>query len=166
MCRKYRIPPSLCQGARCYADDDGKVINENGTQRPPYFYSYDYQHRGGSKYPYTRFNNKPVDIHRLICAARWGLPRKGQECHHLNGNKFDNRPMNLIWLSRARHRHYENRLQALKECLGEGICIFERKDFIRWARMSEPDFQMMLTKYAKRDPLAQMEWECTHHCEN
>ena len=164
MIYKYRIPPSLTEGTRCYADDDGNIVNENGTKRPPYFYPYDHLHRGGSKYPYTRFNNKPKEIHRLICAARWGLPRKGQECHHLNGDKFDNRPSNLIWLSKSRHRLYDARLKSLKT-LFTNVSIFSRRDFIRFANMSEASFQSMLAKYHRDPSFDQMEYDMTHHME-
>jgi len=154
MCSKYRIPPSLIGGKNYFSNDDGHILNANNHVMTFKFSPYDAIGLRGSYHPHLSIGGKELNAHRLICAARWGLPRKGQECHHLNGNKFDNRPMNLIWLSKTRHRLYDNRLRALKEILGQGAFLFARKDFIRFARMSDASFAAMLAKYACQDPLA------------
>ena len=161
---KYRIPPSMIDGNHFYADDMGRIWDTNGREKPQHFNEAMRNHVGGSCYLFIRYGKFAKMAHKLICAARWGLPRKGQECHHLNGNKFDNRPMNLIWLSKARHRHYDNRLKALRK-LFDNFSINDRRDFIRWARMSEKSFQTMLAGYTKGDPAEQIEYEMTHHCE-
>ena len=164
MSRKYRIPPSMIGGNHFYADDQGVISDDNDREKPQHFYEADRNHKGGSMYNFIRYGKYAKKAHKLICAARWGIPRKGLECHHLNGNKFDNRPMNLIWLSKPRHQHYENRLKALRMVLGD-LSIYSRKDFVRWARMSEHNFQAMLANYTKRDPKDIMDHDLTHHCE-
>ena len=166
MSAKWRIPPSMIEGTTYYANERGHVETAAGYELADKFSPNDRLHNGGSKYIHTTIAGKEREIHRFICAARWGIPRKGQECHHLNGNKFDNRPDNLIWLSRSRHRHYDARLKALKAKLGYlGVLIFSRQDFIRFARMSEPNFQSMLAKYHRVDPSKIMDYDLTHHME-
>ena len=163
---KYRIPPLLIDGNCFYADDQGRILDANDKVKPQHFSEADRNHRGGSMYPYIRFGKYTKKAHNLICAARWGIPRKGQVCHHLNGNKFDNRPDNLIWLSKSRHYHYDARLKALK-ALVKNVSIYSRRDFIRFARMSEPSFQSMLAGF-HRDPRTTdeiMQSDMSHHME-
>ena len=142
----YRIPPSMISKRTYFGDDEGNVINRKGEALKPDFSPGKAAYTKGSVHPIVNIAGKKHNIHRLICAARWGLPRKGQECHHLNGNKFDNRPMNLIWLDHDRHMHYDRRMRAVRKVVGRGIMLFERKDFIRWAMMGERRFTKMLTK--------------------
>ena len=143
----------MIDGATYYANERGHVENANGYELIDQFTPYDKAFRGGSIHLHVTIAGKERNIHRLVCAARWGIPRKGQECHHLNGNKFDNRPDNLIWLSKPRHRLYDARVKALKSLLGaQGVLIFSRRDFIRFARMSEANFKAMLSDYHRVDP--------------
>lgn len=162
----YRIPPSMIDGKNYFSDDEGHILNARGYVIALKFSPYDALCKGGSKHLHLTIGGKEREAHRLICAARWGIPRKGQECHHLNGNKFDNRPNNLIWLSKSRHRHYDNRLKALKKLL-TNLSIYSRKDFIRWSRMSEANFQSMLANYSidSRSTDEIMEYELSHHME-
>jgi hypothetical protein len=44
---------------------------------------------------------KTRDIHPLICEAFFGPRPSGYDCSHVNGNRWDNRPENLCWESRA-----------------------------------------------------------------
>ena len=135
----------MIEGTTYYANERGHVETAAGYELADKIGPSHLLNKGGSKYIHTTIAGKEREIHRFICAARWGIPRKGQECHHLNGNKFDNRPDNLIWLSRSRHRHYDARLNALKALLGDqGVLIFSRQDFNRFARMSEANFQSIL----------------------
>ena len=153
MCSKWRIPPSMIEGKTYYANERGHVENAAGCELADQFSPSNRLGKGGSKHIHVKSAGKERDIHRLICAARWGKPRKGQECHHLNGNKFDNRPDNLIWLSRPRHRLYDARQKALKTLLGaQGVLIFSRQDFIRFARMSDAHFQSKLAEFRRTDP--------------
>src|SRR6185369_8776869 len=36
-------------------------------------------------------------VHRLVCEAYHGPCPVGMECRHLNGRRYDNRPLNLAW---------------------------------------------------------------------
>ena len=165
-CAKWRIPPSMIEGTTYYANELGHIETAAGYELADKIGPSHLLNKGGSKYIHTTVAGKEREIHRLICAARWGKPRKGQECHHLNGNKFDNRPDNLIWLAKPRHRIYDARLRDLKALLGnQGILIFSRQDFIRFACMSDKNFTPMLSKFHREDPSARMEYELTHHME-
>ena len=161
-CAKWRIPPSMIEGTTYYANERGHIETAAGYELADKIGPSHLLNKGGSKYIHTTVAGKEREIHRLICAARWGKPRKGQECHHLNGNKFDNRPDNLIWLAKPRHRIYDARLNEAKQLLGDAVLLFDRKAFINWARLSDKAFHALLAKYHRVDPSARMEWECTH----
>jgi hypothetical protein len=44
----------------------------------------------------------------ILIALTWIGPRpEGYECHHRNGDMYDNRASNLIWLSHEAHRRFD-----------------------------------------------------------
>ena len=48
----------------------------------------------------------------ILIALTWIGPRpEGYECHHRNGDMFDNSASNLVWLSRDDHRRYDAALR-------------------------------------------------------
>jgi hypothetical protein len=54
-------------------------------------------------------------IHRLVAEAFIGKPAPGHEVNHLNGDKLDNRPENLAWVTRGEnmtHAHATGLIQA------------------------------------------------------
>ena len=101
-----QIPPSLIGGKTYFADENGNIQNAKGKILKPLFSTSNKNHRGGSVYPHVSLN-VDKDIHSLVCAAFWGIRQSGQVCHHLDGNKFNNRPDNLIWLYPDEHRFYD-----------------------------------------------------------
>ena len=53
----------------------------------------------------------------ILIALTWIGPRPdGYECHHRNGDIYDNRASNLIWLSRDDHRRYDAALRTALRC--------------------------------------------------
>lgn len=48
-----------------------------------------------------RYRRMTVAAHRLIAIAFLGPPPSGHIALHLNGNKLDNRPVNLVWAPRS-----------------------------------------------------------------
>lgn len=102
-----QIPPSLIGGKIYFADDEGNIRNAQGRKRKPGFSPAMQRHKGGSCYPVMSIAGKKRNIHILVCAAFWGIRQPGQECHHLDGNKFNNRPDNLIWLFPDEHKRFD-----------------------------------------------------------
>lgn len=102
-----QIPPSLIDGKTYFADEEGNIITRSGYKRKILYYPHCDHHRGGSKYPYVTIAGRSLDVHRLICAAFWGVPSPNQICHHLDGNKHNNRPSNLIWLNPDEHSKFD-----------------------------------------------------------
>ena len=119
------IPPELIGGKTYYADSDGNIRNTKGRILKPQFSPAARNYKRGSCHPHVSINGKENSIHILVCAAFWGLRKPGQQCHHLDGNKFNNRPSNLIFLYPAEHRRFD---RAVRE--GQ---IFQRN-------LSNPDF--------------------------
>lgn len=64
-----------------------------------------------SGYLVVSISAKKWFVHRLVCTAFHGDPAAGDEASHENGVKGDNRPVNLLWRSRASN-------EAMKEMHG------------------------------------------------
>ncbi|MBO7458054.1 MAG: HNH endonuclease [Paludibacteraceae bacterium] len=110
------IPPKFIGGKIYFADNDGNILNAKGRKRKPQFSPANRTYKGGSCYPHVKIGGRNYNVHILVCTAFWGprpKDKKGNdfECHHLNGNKFDTRPANLIWLSRKEHLRFDAALR-------------------------------------------------------
>ena len=56
-------------------------------------------------YRYVSVGGRKIGEHRLIVEQREGRRlTSGEVVHHVNGDKFDNRPENLVVVTRAEHR--------------------------------------------------------------
>lgn len=59
------------------------------------------------------YRGRTLPVHRLIAELKLRRPlAKGEEVHHLDGNKFNNHPANLVVLSKRGHafvHHYQRR---------------------------------------------------------
>ena len=97
----------MIDGKTYFADEEGNIISRSGYKLKILYYPHCDHHRGGSKYPYVSIAKRSLDVHRLICAAFWGVPSPNQICHHLDGNKHNNRPSNLIWLNPDEHSKFD-----------------------------------------------------------
>ena len=63
--------------------------------------------KGQNGYVFIKIANPSVWVHehRLVAAANLGRPlEKGEHVHHLNGDKHDNRPENLVVMTSAQHK--------------------------------------------------------------
>ena len=99
------IPPEYINGKTYYADSDGHIRNNKGKilkfKYSPYDRTGPSTH--GGNYYHVSIGGKDRNVHLLVCAAFWGMPEPGQVCHHFDGNRFNNRPENLIWLDPKEH---------------------------------------------------------------
>ena len=104
-----QVPPELIGGKTYYADTDGNILNAKGRKLKPLFSPANRISRPNmhGAYPYVNIAGKYPTVHKLVCTAFWGLPKPNQVCHHLDGNKFNNRPDNLIWVSREEHPNFD-----------------------------------------------------------
>jgi len=62
------------------------------------------KNKNGYKYCFDKCG-KQVFVHRRVIEKKLGRPiKKGCEVHHINKNKNDNRPNNLVELNKNQHR--------------------------------------------------------------
>ena len=103
------IPPELIGGKTYYADTDGNILNAKGRKLKPLLSPGNHISRPNmhGAYPQVNIDGKRPTVHKLVCTAFWGLPKPNHVCHHLDGNKFNNRPDNLIWVSREEHPNFD-----------------------------------------------------------
>lgn len=114
------IPPELIGGKTYYATNLGEILNADGKPLTPCFapslrmtcHHNSTGGRSGKNYPNVKFGGKLYKIHRLVCAAFWGLPAPGQHCHHLDGNGTNNRADNLVWVTPHEHQAFERARKA------------------------------------------------------
>lgn len=126
--------------AKYKAGSDGEIYSAQKTgpvklcksKRTPKSYFHVNIRLDGEKF-------KTRDVHSLVCAAFRGPRPEGYDCSHINGNKWDNRPENLLWETRkenfARKKEHgthdqgcnnsraklnREQIQAMKHFLKEG----------------------------------------------
>ncbi len=77
--------------------------------------------------------NEYVGQHILVAEKRLGRKIvKGEHVHHLNGQKQDNRPENLVVLSRSRHRSLHRQLEAIgMEMVLSGEIVYRDGEYKR-----------------------------------
>lgn len=84
---------------------------------------------------------KQMPAHRLVAAAFHGLPNKGLECNHINGDKLDNRPGNLEWVTKS-----ENVLHAFRLGLRVPPCAGSPGEKNGRAKLTELQVRSFLTR--------------------
>ena len=59
-------------------------------------------------YVYLRDGGQTIGraVHRLVCEVFHGLPKTHMHVNHKNGNKVDNRPENLEWVTQAENNQH------------------------------------------------------------
>ena len=80
----------------CYSD--GSVVGHGKYRKPRSFGSVD-----SSNYNRKNINNTLYKVHDLIARAFLGNRPKGYDVDHINGNRSDNRPSNLRYVTRSQN---------------------------------------------------------------
>lgn len=87
-----------------------------------------------SGYPQVRIGpagaQKTVSVHRLVAAAFVPNPRGVRCVNHIDGDKTNNRPENLEWVT-----HRENTVHAVKA----GLCVVPKGEAHANSKLSEAD---------------------------
>ena len=100
-------------GGRTYfVDDEGNIINAKGRKLKPRLSPFCRTRKKGYGYPQVEIAGRDRLIHHLVCTTWWGVPPFGHVCHHLDGNKFNNRPSNLIWVPREAHPFMDRMMRS------------------------------------------------------
>ena len=131
---KRLCPSSLYPGFTFIADGEGRVYHLNGNYwRPRCKKNFKRQPNCHSSYLIVSAGRKSFLVSRIVCAAFHGAPKSGQQCHHLNGYIYDNRPDNLIWLSRKEHLLFDTVQRALRMA-GRDLTKMSREKIISITR--------------------------------
>ena len=151
---------------------DGYFLKPDGQIAKDTFAPSQYTHRGGSAYP--RLRECVNACHILMAYAFYGerptyVNAKGQikpfEVHHLNGDKFDYRPANILaWLHPDTHDIADARQKALRALVPDGdlhAFTYERLRYLEDPRtLSDADFQAelkALREELKKHPLIKVD---------
>ena len=117
-----QVPLEHAKNIVRWGHPDGYFLNAKGEKVKHTFAPSQYTHRGGSAYP--RLRECVNACHILMAYAFYGerptyVNKKGivkpYQCHHVNGDKFDYRPINLLaWLHPDEHKIADKRQKKLK----------------------------------------------------
>ena len=113
---------SFWKGGRVLMAVKGKESGKKIAFGNGYYYILDPSHPNSNKGGY-------VAEHILVATMERGRPlENGEHVHHINLNKHDNRPENLIICTRTEHGSFHANLQKVAaDLLSEGIIAFDAK---------------------------------------
>ena len=106
---------------------------------------------------YLCFSIKNTRVHRVIaflCVPN-DDPERKQDVHHIDGNKLNNSPDNLVWMSRSEHQRYhalnrsEDTIKKLRMAATGYVHTKESREKMSRSRMGHPVSQSTREKIGK-----------------
>lgn len=89
-------------------------------------------------------------VHSIVCRAFNGEPLKGQQVDHVNGNKRDNRPQNLEWVTSGENNRRAIRAGLARTCSGSGHANAKLTDQQVAAIRGEPEKRGVKARLARK----------------
>ncbi|MGF7431066.1 HNH endonuclease signature motif containing protein [Thermoanaerobacterium thermosaccharolyticum] len=107
---KFGIPKrSRKEGVKTQKSREKRSVKMKGKLTGNKNPMYKCGHWISNGYIFTKINGKDVPIHRLVASTVIGRPLKPTEIvHHIDGNKLNNQPQNLLIVTRSQHRTIHN----------------------------------------------------------
>ncbi len=100
-----------------FACEDGRIWSENGRWGQAKFLSTVIGNAGYQTVCVSNEKKRTKSVHVLICEAFHGSRPEGLQAAHINGNRLDNRPENLMW--KSLEENYADREIHGNTCRGE-----------------------------------------------
>ena len=92
-----------------------------------------------SGYIVLYINGQSVYLHRLV-AYTWLKNLKNKtDLHHINRNKLDDRPSNLVWVTKDQHAKCHNLLKAIDRATDKSSRAAARKDYREYIKQLRRD---------------------------
>ena len=143
---------------------DGTVWSAKSGQRVPKIATYD-SHRGYCfVHLWDRNTRKKFWIHTLVLVAFSGPRPDRYECHHLNGNKLDNRIDNLKWGTKRRNILDGYRLGERRFKLGMKKATEIRRLYRKGTRVCDLAKQYNVNESAIRKVIKRQVWVDCPEC--
>jgi hypothetical protein len=108
----------------CYSD--GSVEGHGKYRKPRSFGSVD-----SSNYNRKRINNSLYNVHDLIARAFLGNRPKGYDVDHINGNRADNRPSNLRYVTRSQNLRGHQKVRGKSKYRGVQVSAKNPKFLVK-----------------------------------
>lgn len=110
--------------------------------------------QGRGKYLYVSIGlnrkiRKNKTLHSLICTTFNGPRLKGKECNHIDGNKYNNRPENLEWITKEENLNHQRFNKLFRH--GENVkwSVLKEKDVLE-IRKNKVIYRGLLSELAKK----------------
>jgi len=79
-------------------------------------------------YKFAWVGGRAARVHRLVAALLLGRPlRRDEDVHHIDGNRGNNLPENLMVLSRSEHSRLHSKYNSLEE-----VQLARKDSYRRW----------------------------------
>lgn len=119
----------------CYSDGS---VKSHGKYRKPRSFGSPQKDRYNKK----NIDNHPYRIHDLIARAFLGNRPKGYDVDHINGNKTDNRPSNLRYVTRSENLRGYQKVRGKSQYRGVTIAVNNPKFLVNVGLGKENQYKL------------------------